>query len=168
MSDNPTTEGPVKSLRQAAPGGDIVAAVFAVIALLVLVGLVRSPITAGGVLLSLFFIAVFAVPAYVLYSSSRSTGLFVSDSQVEYRTMGQPRQAWPRTEVGAIEPMSGGLKLMGTDGRVLRTYRFRWWSTEQVARFARAAGLAPVSPALLAEVDPGKAGDGRKEKQPGQ
>ena len=160
MADNPTVDGPVKSLRQAAPGGDVVAAVFAVIALLIAVGLVRTPPSALGILLSLFFIVMFAGPAYVLFQSARQTGVFVTDDRVEYRLLGQAKAAWKREDVAAIEPMSGGLKVMSADGKVLRRLQFRWWSTEQVARFARAAGLAPVTPGLTPDVNPGKAGNG--------
>ena len=160
MAENPTTEGPVKSLRQAAPGGDIIAVVFALIALLIAVGMVRDSTGAGGLLLSLFFLLVFALPAYVLWQSSRATGVFVTDEKVEYRLLGQPRATWKREEVAAIEAMSGGLKVLAADGKVLRRLQFRWWSTEQVARFARAAGLAPAPAGLTSEVNPGKAGNG--------
>lgn len=181
MAENPTTEGPVKSLRQAAPAGDIIAGVFALIALLIAVGLVRNPASGLSVLLSVLFLLLFAVPAYVLYASSRTTGLFVTEERVEYRLMGRPQQGWRRDEVGGIEPMGGGLKLLAPDGKLLRRFKFRWWSTEQVALFARAAGLtpsaveSPLSEAMAqaaaeakaereaaasaADVDPGKAGD---------
>ena len=144
---------PEKSLRQAAPGGDVFAAVFALVALLVAIGIVRNPTSLVSVIFGLIFIALFAVPAYVLFASSRSTGIFVTEDQVEYRLLGRPRKSWKRAEVGAIEPMGGGLKVLGPDGRLIGQFRFRWWSTEKVARFARDAGLSP-------QVQPGKTGDG--------
>ena len=141
MAENPTIEGPVKSLRQATPGGDIVAGVFALIAALILVNAVLNPPIGAGILVSLFFILVFAVPAYVVWGSARSTGVFVTEDRVEYRLLGRPRVGWKRSEVGSIEAQAGGLKVLDPNGRELRRFRFRWWRTEQVVRFARSAGL---------------------------
>ncbi|MGI8610477.1 MAG: hypothetical protein ACR2MY_14845 [Candidatus Dormibacteria bacterium] len=163
MAENPTTEGPVKSLRQAAPAGDIVAAVFALIALLIVVGMIRTPPSALGFMVSLVFFVIFALPAYVLYGSSRSTGMFVTGERVEYRLLGRPRVGWNRAEVGAIEAMGGGLRVLDPEGRVLRTFKFRWWNTEQVARFASSAGLARAQRGAAAsapEVQPGEPGNG--------
>jgi len=171
MPPNPTTEGPVKSLRQAAPGGDIIPAVFAGIAALLLLGVLRNPpVSAAAALIDVVLMAAFAAPAYVLYAGARGTGLFVSDDSVEYRALGRVRASWKRAEVSQVVAMSGGVKVLGPGGNVLGEYRFRWWNTEQVARFARAAGLAPptaleiaaaasAAEASTAEVDPGKAGE---------
>jgi len=169
VQPNPTTDGPLKSLRQAAPGGDIIPGVFAAIAALLLLGMLRNaPSSALAVVVDLVLIAAFATPAYVLYTASRKTGLFVSDTFLEYRALGRVRESWPRSEVGEIEPMSGGARVRNSAGKVLGEYKFRWWNTEQVARFARAAGLAPMSalelaaaatPESGAEPDPGEAGE---------
>lgn len=163
MPESMSTQGPVKSLRQATPGGDLIAGFFALVALLIAVGVVRNPPSPLGLLLSVVFILLFAGPAYVLYSSSRATGIFVSDDRVEFRLLGQVRQSWKRAEVGAIEASAGGLRLLAPDGRVLRQFKFRWWSTELVTRFASSTGMgaAQREAALSAvDVDPGKAGDG--------
>ena len=141
MAENPTTEGPLKSLRQATPGGDLVAGIFALIAVLVLLGALRNPPKGAGILVSLIFLLLFGVPAYVIWGSSRSTGVFVTDDRVEYRLLGRPRAGWKRSEVGSIEAQAGGLRVLDPDGRELRQFRFRWWRTEQVVRFATSAGL---------------------------
>jgi hypothetical protein len=176
---NPNTEGPEKSLRQGVPGGDIIPAIFGLITLLLLIGAVRNPpASAAFVLVDVILLLSFGVPAYVLYQGARQTGLFATDKTVEYRALGRPRDTWKREEVREIVPMSGGAKLMSTSGTTLREYRFRWWSTPQVEQFARAAGLAAptalevaakasAAEASAADVDPGEAGDGREEQQPG-
>jgi hypothetical protein len=160
MAPNPTTEGPVKSLRQAAPGGDVIAVVFGLIALFVVVSVVRNrPDNLVALVIAGVFILAFAIPAYVLWTSARDTGIFVTADRVEYKVMAQTRQSWSLSEVKSVEPLSGGLKLMGQDGHLLREVKFRWWTTEQVARFANGAGLAPgpVLP-LSAQMNPGEAG----------
>ena len=175
MPANPTTEGPEKSLRQAVPGGDIIPGVFAAITLLLLLGVVRSPpANALSVLIDAVLLLSFGVPAYVLYAGSRQTGLFVTDRTIEYRSMGRARDVYRRDEVRELVPMSGGAKLVGSNGNTIREYRFRWWSTPLVEKFARAAGLAPptaleqaAAASAPADVDPGKAGDGTEEQQPG-
>ena len=158
MLTNPTTEGPVKSLRQATPGGDIIPGVFAGIAGLFVLGFLKNPpTTLTAALVDLVLIAAFAAPAYVLYRGARTTGLFVSDESVEYRALGRVRDAWKRDQVGQVVAMSGGARVIDTAGRTLREYRFRWWRTEQVERFARAADLAPPTALELAARDMGTA-----------
>ena len=156
MPENPTVEGPEKSLRQAAPRGDVIAAVFGLIAAYILVSLlVNRPDNPLGWLVGIVLVVGFGVPAYVIWASSRQTGLFVTDARVEYRVLGQPRYGWNRDQVKFIEAQGGGLKVVGTDGQVLRQLKFRWWNTEQVSRFARAAGLAPPTAAEIAAATDG-------------
>ncbi|HEY8741237.1 MAG TPA: hypothetical protein VIN56_11655 [Candidatus Dormibacteraeota bacterium] len=158
MAQNPTTEGPVKSLRQAAPGGDAVPILFAAIALLIAIGLVRDrPTSPGQAVLSVLFLLAFLVPAYILWVSARESGVFITDARVELRQLGQVRRSWTRAEVGSIQPSSRGLRLVGADGQTLHEVRYRWWRITQVELLARSAGLAP---ALPSEVNPRKAGDG--------
>ncbi|MFN2463442.1 MAG: hypothetical protein ABR573_06015 [Candidatus Dormibacteria bacterium] len=162
---NPTVDGPVKSLRQVAPGGDVVPGIFAGIAVLLLLGILRNmPSTAVLALIDLVLVAGFAVPAYVIYSGSRASGIFVDDRVLEHRALGRVRRSWPLAEIAEISPMSGGLKVIGTAGYPLREFRFRWWRTEQVVMFARASGLlAPTALEVMArssaQVDPGKPGE---------
>ena len=141
MAQNPTTEGPVKSLRQVTPGGDIVAGIFALIAVLIALSAALSPPQGVSILVTLVFLLLFGVPAYVVWSSARSTGVFVTEDRVEYRLLGRPRVGWKRSEVGSIEAQAGGLRVLDPDGRELRRFRFRWWRTEQVVQFATSAGL---------------------------
>ncbi|GAC1335111.1 MAG: hypothetical protein NVSMB17_17630 [Candidatus Dormibacteria bacterium] len=174
MVDNPTTDGPVKSLRLVAPGGDIIPGIFAGFAALLLLGMLRNPPTGGiSLLVDVVLVAAFAVPAYVLYTGARKSGLFVFDDTIEYRALGSVKQAWKREQVAEVMPISGGARVMAPGGVLLREYKYRFWNTEQVARFARAAGLAPptalelaaeagrAAPAMpaSADVDPGKPGE---------
>jgi hypothetical protein len=155
--------GGEQGLYQKPPGGDIAAYAFGAIALLMLLGIVRSPPTLPWVaLVDLVLVLAFAVPALILYLGARRSGVFVTDERVEYRTLLGVRGSWTRGEVTRIEAMSGGLKLLGSEDRVLRRIRFRWWHTEDVAHFARATGLAAPSALELAaaQAQPGKAGEG--------
>jgi len=163
VSDNPTVDGPVKSLRLVSPGGDIIPAIFAALAALLVLGILRTPPTnAVAAVADLLLVATFAVPAYVLYTGARRSGLFVSEQAVEYRALGSVKQSWRREQVAEIIAISGGARVMGPGGVLLREYKYRFWNTEQVARFAHAAGLAPPTAlelaATSADVDPGETG----------
>jgi hypothetical protein len=169
MADNPTTEGPVKSLRQRAPGGDIPAILFAVIAAYICLSLITNrPSSIGPLLISGLFMVCFLVPAYILYASSRDSGIFATDDDVDFRILGQVRESWKKDQVRSIETSAQGVRIVGVDGRTLRVVRYRWWNTSQVEQFARSAGLAPVTPGLTSEAEPGKAGDGGEQQQQGE
>jgi hypothetical protein len=160
MLSNPTTEGPVKSLRQVPPGGYAFSALFAAIALLIAIGMVRSGPTAPvSLLISGVLLLAFLVPAYVLWSSARGSGIFVDDDHVAFRILGQVRYSWPRAEVLEIKPALRGVAVVGRDGRTLREFRYRYWRADQVEALARSAGLAPAT-ALnsAAQVNAGDAG----------
>jgi hypothetical protein len=159
----------VKSLRQRAPGGDIAAILFAVIALYIALSLIiNRPSSVGPLLVSCIFMICFAVPAYVIYASARESGVFVTDEQVDFRILGQVRASWKKAEVKSIENSAHGVRILGTDGRTLREVRYRWWDASQVERFARSAGLAPVTQGVRSETEPGKTGDGGEQQQHGQ
>jgi hypothetical protein len=146
MPSNPTTEGPVKSLRQVPPGGYAFSALFAAVALLIAIGMVRSgPTSALSLLISGVVLLAFLIPAYVLWSSARDSGVFVDDNHVEFRILGQVRHSWPRDEVLEIKPALRGVAVVGKDGRTLREFRYRYWRADQVEALARSAGLAPAS-----------------------
>ncbi|MEA2683028.1 MAG: hypothetical protein QOK05_1356 [Chloroflexota bacterium] len=162
MASNPMTEGPVKSLRQVPPGGNAFPIAFGVIAALIALGLVTNgsssllSILTSGVLLIAFL-----VPAFVLWSSARDSGLFITDDTVEFRTLGQTRHSWKRDQVREIKSSLRGVSIVGTDGRTLREFRYRYWRADQVEALARSAGLAPVIMATPgSEADPGKPGKG--------
>lgn len=162
MANNPTTEGPVKSLRQVPPGGNAFPIAFAAVALLVAAGLATNrSTTLISVLASGVLLLAFLIPAFILWSSGRDSGLFITDDAVEFRTLGQVKHSWKRGEVREIKPSLRGVSLVGSDGRTLREFRYRYWRADQVEALARSAGLAPA-PTLpvRSEPDPGKPGDG--------
>jgi hypothetical protein len=158
MPSNPTTEGPVKSLRQVPPGGYAFPALFGAFALLIAIGIVRGgPTSAPSLLVSGVVLLAFLLPAYVLWSSSRDSGVFIDADRVEFRVLGRVRYAWPRSEVQEIKPALRGVAVVGTDGRTLREFHYRYWRADQVEALARSAGLAPAPVGVASELNPGGA-----------
>lgn len=153
MASNPTTEGPVKSLRQVPPGGNAFPIGFGAFALLIALGLVTNrSMPVVSVLISGVVLLAFLIPAFILWSSARDSGLFITDKAVEFRTLGQVKHSWKRDEVREIKPSLRGISVVGTDGRTLREFRYRYWRADQVEALARSAGLA-------SKVDPGEPGE---------